>query len=344
MTDIELGRLFAEAVEQLDGRTYGLSLTADRSGAIAAIRSLGDVGSAIVKVVSDVVEIPHLGWVDVHIENLLGATLAFPPNAAAFAAVEGVDGPARIRFSDGSEVSYAVGGPDGESEPEVAGGPSLPRLGSRLSQLGAHEWQVVNFGVEPLMDAGRRLLDDHRLDCVDAAEIQALVDAVRAELYNPRPDVIAVERAVARLAAAVAERSNKDAATDQLSDALKVHPVLAESVSELVELPQTEGLGDPDDERDWLAASALLEVVKLRLDEITDDVQRSLEREPNDELSRRLERIEARLELPSAAWPRALAQNLTAAAIWSLAFDALGLGGIALKAVVWVLIAIYGLV
>lgn len=64
---------------------------------------LNDLPTALLEAVEREVELPHIGWIGAHLgipES--GSTLAVPVGMA----VEGLDGPLRIRFSDHSELTF----------------------------------------------------------------------------------------------------------------------------------------------------------------------------------------------------------------------------------------------
>ena len=178
--DKSIGELFAEHVESLDGLTVGFRIHGTK--AAADVADLSNLGDRIMFVVSEASELPHAGWVPVRVENTFGATLAFPVEVSAEAAVDGLDGPARLlRFEDTSEVTYPV-------HPRTEVEDWLP-LGPRLTNLDAPTKEAIGVGVEPLLNAAQRLLDDLPTGD-DAAELQALTDSTSAEIrgiHGPMP-------------------------------------------------------------------------------------------------------------------------------------------------------------
>jgi hypothetical protein len=228
MAETELGRLFAETVEMFSGwqpvfRIVGRPVADDVVGtgpadkhinfrindtaAASDVTSPENVGDRIHHVVSAFREMPHAGWVPVTVHKLVGSEFAFPPSVSAEAAVEGLDGPARLRFEDGTEVSYVI---DRRNDGEEW----LP-LGTRVDRLEPRDVQAVRVGVERLLTIAYQLIEDLPPG-EDSAELHALAQGADAELRNPRPDSVSLERAIARLSAAVATQADPDAAAASL--------------------------------------------------------------------------------------------------------------------------------
>jgi hypothetical protein len=239
-----------------------------------------------------------------------------------------------LRFEDGSEVSYAVS--------RISDGEDWLPLGARAERLDARDIQAVHIGVEPLLAVAHQLIVDLPPGD-DSAELQALAQSAEAELRNPRPDPVMLERIVARLGAAVAGHADADEISTSLGATFGIDATVAtETAHGLLAVVRHQELGDPDPETDREAATRLLEAVSARFEVVEAAISELLSNEPDGVLSERLDRLEQRLSRSSGGgWPRAIGQNLVASAMWLLLFDVLGTGGVALRALVWTLIAIY---
>ncbi|MFN8023685.1 MAG: hypothetical protein U0Q03_19300 [Acidimicrobiales bacterium] len=218
----------------------------------------------------------------------------------------------------------------------------LPLL-DRSDQLERRDLQSIGVGVEPLVGAAHRLLDE--LAGEDAAELESLTQVLEAEMRNPRPDSVALERAVSRLSAAVSAHADPSKAAQGLIDVLGIDEASATALADrLTDLARDQVLGVADPAADREAATSLLGELSDRVAALEQAVAERVSARPDDEVSQRLHRIEERLAKSWSGWPQAIGQNLAAAAIWQLMFDGLGLGGVALKALAWTMIAIYKIV
>ena len=115
------------------------------------------------------------------------------------------------------------------------------------------------------------------------------------------------------------------------------------TAEQLFSAVERQSLGDPDPDRDVEAATQLLVQLSQQVADLAADVAELRGREPGSDLDQRLAARESRLSRGSG-WPRAVGQSLVSQAIWEFAFETLGLGGIALKALVWTIITVYQVV
>ena len=142
------------------------------------IEGPNQVGGAVLAIVEDTFDIPHTGWVAATLENIAGSSVAVPVNVQVEVAVEGVDGPARLRFDDGSEVTYGLP-KQGEStaEPLDTGLALLEPITER--ELAAIE--TVLSGLEREVEAGN-------LTPLQEQRVLAMADLIRTTQIEATPN------------------------------------------------------------------------------------------------------------------------------------------------------------
>jgi hypothetical protein len=211
----------------------------------------------------------------------------------------------------------------------------------RLTSLDEPRLGLLRQVVEPLQDLARSLIDDGHLSRDDESELRSLLDSMTSELRNPRHDVVSLERIVGRLAVAVSRQQPADAAVERLVTGLDVDRDDAEQLVQAIkDLTETNTIGDPDVATDLDEA---IETLRQTPELLEDLVERTIQRtinDPDGPIAQRLRSIDERLAQRPGSWPTVLAQNLAASALFEI-FVSLGGPGIALRAVVWTIIAVY---
>lgn len=110
---MNLAELFAEELGDLDWVDRSIRVGTGNDNLYMFSRSDG-AGVVVKQAVRDKVGLPHHGWVPITISEGFSEKSA---GQSALAAVEGIDGPARVRFGDGSEITLSIKRVDGSSQP-----------------------------------------------------------------------------------------------------------------------------------------------------------------------------------------------------------------------------------
>lgn len=211
----------------------------------------------------------------------------------------------------------------------------------RLTSLDEPRLALVQQVVEPLQDLARSLVEDGRLESDDEAELRSLLGAVTLELQNPRHDVVSLERNVGRLAVAVSRQQAAEVSVERLVAQLDVDVADAERlVGDIKDLTESNTIGNLELAADVNEAAEILRQTPALLEDLVARTIHHSISDPDGPIARHLHSIDERLARRPGAWPTALAQNLAASALFAVFVD-LGGPGIALRAVVWTIIAVY---
>jgi hypothetical protein len=213
----------------------------------------------------------------------------------------------------------------------------------RLTSLDEPRLALLRQVVEPLQDLAQSLIEGD-LDGDDEAELRSLLGAVTFELQNPRHDIVSLERNVGRLAVAASRQQPTDVTVERLVAQLDLSRTDAEQlVDDIKDLTESNTIGSPDVSADRDEAAATLQHTPELLEDLVErTIQQSIN-DPDGPIAQRLRSIDERLAHRPGSWPTALAQNLAASALFEV-FVNLGGPGIALRAVVWTIIAVYRMV
>ena len=278
-------------------------------------------------------------------EHIVPATYSFATSEVwQTTAIEDVEAPQRRYIARAARLVFSYGGLATSFAADLAADPSddghLNSLTDRLPSLGVEGSQMAATGIEPLLAAAQRLIDAGLLIAEDEAEIRSLLQSLSAEWRNPRPDLISLERCTSRLAQAVV-RLAPDPAPSAVIIGMVGRSETSRLVTEISNLLAGADLGQANDEHDRQIATEVIETFRSLLEPIARDVLAVAAEDVKAELTQMFSEQSEKVEQSKKSWLPGIGQDLVGtASVWVL--NELNLFGVALRAIVWVLIAIYG--
>jgi hypothetical protein len=178
------------------------------------------------------------------------------------------------------------------------------------------------YAIEPLLQCAQQLLDSEALIPEAEAELRSLSRSLHAEWINPAQDLLTLERLTFRTARFLVQQSAERRDLPELTDLLHEHP-----------------LGVADEHLDRANAHALIEGTLEYLGQ-TEAFRRatsSVSSDQLDALSKKTERL---------GEPNGWLMSKASAIGWGFAIyalDELGIFGIALRSLVWLIVSLYGI-
>lgn len=130
---------------------------------------------AVLDAITPEIDIPHTGWVDVHVGGLenVGYNIRF--------AFEGIDGPSRLRFDDNSELFAHSASQYGDEERDrIEPLDDGPRL---LEPITA----VELAGLEPVLAQLWLAIDNQALTAAQQHQIMAMAELLKAQQLAAQP-------------------------------------------------------------------------------------------------------------------------------------------------------------
>ncbi|MCU1365430.1 MAG: hypothetical protein JWL72_800 [Ilumatobacteraceae bacterium] len=242
----------------------------------------------------------------------------------------------------GSSVTEAA---SGAAEPTLAPSLTIPTLvpNRRVEHLDADRAALANQALESLLDAARRMVDSGDVSDADAAELQSLMTSAHSESINPRLDVVAYERNAARLAAAVTRLTPQALAVGDLVESLDIDQAHAVTLtSNLSNLVIDANVGQPDPVTDRDASARVLEQFAESMTDVVQLVVAKALNDPDGPVATRMNQLQESIDLSRVGWPTALGLNVVGGALLT-GLVWFGGSGTALRCLIWVLKAVYGL-